>query len=66
MFADWFGKEVRIYDRTRTLVRILRVRADVVGVQISGESRTDAIVAIAMSNGHTDVYRIDGTILRHG
>lgn len=66
MFAQWSGKEVRIYMSDRTLVRILRVRDAVVGVQISGESRTDATVAIAMANGHTDLYRSDGTILRHG
>jgi hypothetical protein len=37
---------------------------DVGGVQVSGDSRTDAMVSIAMDNGHTRLYKSDGTLVR--
>ena len=64
MYAEWEGKRVKLYDNTRVMVRQFSVPNDVVGVKVSGDSRTDAMVAIAMDNGHTRLYRSSGELVR--
>ena len=44
--------------------RQINVPHNVVGVQVSGDSRTDAMVSIAMDNGRTWLYKSSGTLVR--
>ena len=64
IIAEWSGKRVTLYTDTKTLFRQIYVPYDVVGVQVSGDSRTDAMVSIAMDNGRTRLYKSDGTLIR--
>lgn len=66
LYAEWSGKKVVIRTHTKTMVRAINARETVVGVQISGDSPTDAMVAIAMSNGRTDLYKSSGLLVRRG
>ena len=66
LYAEWSGKQVKVYTQYKQIVRRFNVNHDVVGVQISGDSPTDALVAIAQSNGKTDVYKTSGAIVRRG
>ena len=66
LYAEWTDCSVSVLDasRCKQLVRRFRVRQPVVGVQISGDSHTDATIAIAMNNGRAEVYKMDGTLIR--
>lgn len=66
LYAEWSGKRVVIRTETKQFVRQINARCDVIGVQVSGDSTSDAMVAIAMSNGKTDLYRSSGQIVRRG
>ena len=66
LYAEWSGKRVVIRTETKQFVRQINARCDVIGVQVSGDSTADAMVAIAMSNGKTDLYRSSGQIVRRG
>ena len=66
LYAEWSGTRVQVYNQYKQIVRTINVRYDVVGVQISGDSPTDATVAIAQSNGKTDLYRSSGQLVRRG
>lgn len=64
LYAEWSGCAVTIYEAvTRQLIRRIKASHNVVGVQISGDSHTDAMVAIAMDNGRTEVYKSSGQFL---
>ena len=65
LYAEWSGCAVTIYEVvTRQLIRRIKASHNVVGVQISGDSHTDAMVAIAMDNGRTEVYKSNGQLVR--
>lgn len=64
IIAEWTGKKVMLYTDTKIHFRQINVPYNVVGVQVSGDSRTDALVAIAMDNGCTYVYKSNGTLVR--
>ena len=66
LYAEWSGKRVVIRTETKQFVRQINARCDVIGVQVSGDGTSDAMVAIAMSNGKTDLYRSSGQIVRRG
>lgn len=66
LYAEWSGTRVKVYNQYKQIVRTINVRYDVVGVQISGDSPTDAMVAIAQSNGKTDLYKSSGQLVRRG
>ena len=66
LYAEWSGKRVVIRTETKQFVRQINARCDVIAVQVSGDSTSDAMVAIAMSNGKTDLYRSSGQIVRRG
>ena len=66
LYAEWSGKKVAIYNHNRQLIRQFNTRYDVVGVQVSGDSPTEAMVSIAMSNGRTDLYKSSGQLMRRG
>ena len=66
LFAEWSGNRVSVYNHHKQLVRRINVRHDVIGVQISGDSETEAMVAIAQSNGKTDLYKSSGLLVRRG
>ena len=51
IMAEWSGKRVTLYTDTKIQFRQINVPHNVVGVQVSGDSRTDAMVSIAMDNG---------------
>ncbi len=64
IIAEWEGKRVRLYTDTKALFRQINVPHNVVGVQVSGDSTTDAMVSIAMDNGRTRLYKANGTLVR--
>lgn len=64
-YAEWSGRQVKIYDQYKTIVRRLNVHKDVQCVQCSG-SGLDGMVAITYVDGKTDLYKADGTIVRRG
>ena len=66
LYAEWSGKSVTIRNGSKVIVRTLHVRANVVGVQCSGNDVNDGRIAIAMDNGKTDLYQANGTVLRRG
>ena len=66
LYAEWSGKRVVIRTEAKQFVRQINAHCDVIGVQVSGDSTSDAMVAIAMSNGKTDLYRSSGQIVRRG
>ena len=66
LYAEWSGTRVKVYNQYKQIVRTIHVRYDVVGVQVSGDSPTDAMVAIAQSNGKTDLYKSSGQLVRRG
>ena len=53
-----------LYKDTKIQFRQINVPHNVVGVQVSGDSRTDAMVSIAMDNGRTWLYKSSGTLVR--
>mgnify|MGYP003334155294 CR=1 FL=1 len=66
LYAEWSGKQVTVYNHNKQLIRRFNARYDVVGVQVSGDSPTEAMVAIAMSNGRTDIFKSSGQLVRRG
>ena len=66
LIAEWSGTRVIIRDDHRIKIRQIDVRHPVVGVQISGDSTTEATVAIAQSHGRTDIYKSSGQLIRRG
>ena len=66
LYAEWSGKRVQIRRETRQLIRDIFVNNNVVGVQISGDSPTEATVAITMDNAKTDLFKSSGMLLRRG
>ena len=57
IIAEWSGRKVTLYTDTKIQFRQINVPHNVVGVQVSGDSRTDAMVSIAMDNGRTWLYK---------
>ena len=66
LYAEWSGTRVKVYNQYKQIVRTINVRYDVVGVQVPGDSPTAAMVAIAQSNGKTDLYKSSGQLVRRG
>ena len=66
LVASWSGTIVKIFTDAKIHVRTIHARFPVVGVQISGDSTSDAVVAIAMNNGKTDVFKSSGAMVRKG
>ena len=66
LYAEWSGKSVTIRNHNRQQVRRINVPHNIVGVQISGDSETEAMVAIAMDNGRTSLYKSNGQLVRQG
>lgn len=64
IIAEWSGKRVTLYADSKIQFRQINVPHNVVGVQVSGDSRTDAMVSIAMDNGRTWLYKSSGTLVR--
>lgn len=64
MYAEWSGTKVKLYSETKTLLRQFNVPHNVVGVQVSGNNLDDGMVSIAMDNGHTRLYKANGTLVR--
>ena len=64
IIAEWSGKRVTLYTDTKIQFRQINLPHNVVGVQVSGDSRTDAMVSIAMDNGRTWLYKSSGTLVR--
>lgn len=66
LYAEWSGRTVHVYDENGQLVRTLHARFEVEGVQCSGSDVNDGRVAISMENGKTDLYRVNGEVIRLG
>lgn len=65
LYAEWFGKMVKVYQENKQILRQIRARRDVRCVQCSGEGN-DGMIAITLDNGKTDLYRATGQIVRQG
>lgn len=65
LYAEWSGKQVKIYTETRQFMRMFNARSNVIGVQCSGDGN-DARIAIAMDNGKTDLFTGTGQLVRRG
>ena len=66
LYAEWDHKNVTIRDQWKTTVRRIRARKNVIGVQCSGDDTNDAMIAITLENGKTDLYRASGQLVRQG
>ena len=66
LYAEWSGKSVIIRNHNKQQLRRINVRNNVIGVQISGDSETEAMVAIAMDNGRSCLYKSNGHLMRQG
>lgn len=64
MYTKIEGMRVRLYLNSGRQVRQFDLPAPVAGVQVSGESDTDATVVINMQNGKTNVYMSSGRLIR--
>lgn len=56
-------RQVDLMNLDKQLIRRFNVKADVVNAQVTGAGQ-DAIVAITMSNGKTEVYKSNGVLIR--
>ena len=66
MYAEWSGRTVKVYRMdTKSTLRVIHARQEVVGVQCSG-TIGNGFIAITMVNGKTDVYHDNGAIYRQG
>ena len=66
LYAEWSGRSVTIRNHYKQQVRTINVRYPVVGVQITGDSEQEAMVAIAMNNDRTCLYKSNGQLVREG
>lgn len=66
IYAEWSGRTVTLLDQNRLRFRRINVNHPVVGVQVSGDSTSEATVAIAMDNGRTCLYKSSGQLIRQG
>lgn len=65
MFTSFKGRTVDLYDDYAKIIRRFQMRADVVNAQISGSGK-DATIAITMKDGHYEVYKSTGMLIRRG
>lgn len=63
MYCEWFDKTTKLYFNNHQLLRIYHTRKPVQCASVSGEGNS-ALVSITMNNGHTSVYKGDGTLIR--
>lgn len=66
LYAEWRDRVAIIKAQDGRTVRKIIVHHPIVGVQVSGDSTTEAMVAIAMDNGKTDLYKSSGMLVRKG
>ena len=57
------GKQVDLFDYNGKIIRRFNTRAKVVSAQIN-KSGKETTVAIAMEDGHFEIYTSDGRIIR--
>lgn len=62
-YATFKNKRVDLYNMDKSIIRRFNMRADVVNAQVTGFGQ-DALVAITMVNGKTEVYKSNGTLVR--
>lgn len=59
MIANVRGKEVKVLNSDGTTVRIIRCNSDAVSAYVSGDE-----VNIQLANGHSEIYKTDGRLVR--
>lgn len=59
------GKNVNLYDSNGSIIRRFNARAEVVNAQITQHNNNPA-VAITTKDGHFELYKADGSIIRRG
>lgn len=59
MIANVNGKEVRVMHEDGRLVRFIRCNSEAISAYVSGDR-----VNVQLANGHSEIYRTDGTIVR--
>jgi len=62
-YATFKNRRVDLYNMDKSLIRRFNMKADVVNAQVSGSGQ-NAVVAITMVNGKTEVYKSNGTLVR--
>ena len=64
LVASWSGKTITIKKSNGQTVRIFQASAPVVGVQVSGDDPSYAEVGVSLANGHAEVWRANGQLIR--
>lgn len=62
-YATYKNRRVDLYNMDKSLIRRFNMKADVVNAQVTGFGQ-DAVIAITMSNGRTELYKSNGTLIR--
>lgn len=57
------NKSVDLYDTNGNIIRRFKAKADVVNAQITSHNNNPA-VAITTKDGHFELYKTDGTIIK--
>lgn len=65
MFASFKGKVVDLYNDNMSIIRRFQMKAEVVNASINGSGK-DAQIAITMKDGHFEVYKSNGSLVRRG
>lgn len=63
MFCEWNGNTTKVYYDNRQLLRVFHSRLPVQCAQVTGEGN-DSRIAITLSNGRTELYQGNGTLIR--
>lgn len=59
MIANVRGKEVKVLNSDGTTVRTIRCNSDAVSAYVSGDE-----VNIQLANGHSEIYKLNGMLVR--
>lgn len=59
MIANVKGNEVKVLNSDGTTVRVFRCNSDAVSAYVSGDE-----VNIQLANGHSEIYKLNGMIVR--
>ena len=64
LVASWSGRNITIKKSNGQMVRQIQASAPVVGVQISGDDTSCAEVGVSLANGHSEIWRASGQLIR--
>jgi len=59
MIANVNGREIRVMHEDGRIVRNIRCSSEAISAYVSGDR-----VNVQLANGHSEIYKTDGTIVR--